>query len=381
MFPGTTTFYGLRSLTTNNTLPQLPPWEDLIRAADPAAFEQSPVFPSLAPRPEVATSPVLDRLSVRFVVTPPNLPVFGRRVSLATPTPDPMLLGPGDAASRRLPGDGPWRAILVPLTRPLDVPPGSSMAAVIRDADGDTLASGRQRVFDGQGPGTIQILLPEEACATGCRPPLTIEVILEARSGNAAVSEAVDGGPALSVIEATDDGLRLEITANVAGYRRLNALPRIRWAPTADVAPSARERVAALSSGLPADVVLLERPGPVGQGRPATIELIRDSGDEIRARVSALGEGYLVVADPLQHGWDATVDGRPVPLRAADHALVAVFVPDGEHEVVLRFGPAAWWAGLWISAASAAILGGVGLAAWRRKRAEDRRLPRSPERS
>jgi hypothetical protein len=45
-----------------------------------------------------------------------------------------------------------------------------------------------------------------------------------------------------------------------------------------------------------------------------------------------------------------------------------VFVPDGEHEVDLRFGPAAWWAGLWISAASAMILGVVGLAAVRRQR-------------
>jgi hypothetical protein len=44
----------------------------------------------------------------------------------------------------------------------------------------------------------------------------------------------------------------------------------------------------------------------------AIIEVLRDTGDEIRARVSAVGDGYLVVADPLQYGWDATVDGRPV---------------------------------------------------------------------
>ncbi len=380
MFPGTTTFYGLRSLTTNNTLPQLPPWEDLIRAVDPGAFGQSPVFPSLAPRHDVATSPVLDRLSVRFVVTPPNLPVFGRRVPLAASTSGRLILGPGDSAARPLPGDGPWRAVLVPVTVPLDVPPGSTMAAEIRDTEGQTLASGRQLVFDGQGPGVIQVLLSEESCATACTPPLMVEITLRARSGRAVVPVAGDGGPALSVVEATDDGLRLEVTANVAGYRRLHAMPRIRWADTATVATDARQRVASLTSGLPANVVLLDRAGPVAQGQPATIEVVTDSGDEIRAKVSALGDGYVVVADPLQHGWRASVDGRPAALRVADHALVAVFVPAGEHEVVFRYGGTAWRAGLGISAASAGILGGVGLASARRRRASGSRLPRSPER-
>jgi hypothetical protein len=376
MFPGTTTLYGLRSLTTNNTLPQLPPWEDLIRAVDPAAFDQSPVFPSLAPTHEVATSPVLDRLSVRFVMAPPNLPVFGRRVSIATPTSDTLMLGPGESTARPLPGEGPWRAVLVPLAKPLEVPDGSAMAAEIRDAEGETLSSGRQLVFDGQGPGTIQILLPEASCTEACTPPFTVEITLHARTGVAVVPEGVDGGPALSIVEAADDGLRLEITATVAGYRRLNALPRIRWADTTAVMTSAGERVALLSSGLPADVVLLGRAGPEAQGQPAEIEVIRDSGDQIRASVSARGDGYLVVADPLQHGWEATLDGRPALLRAADHALVALFVPAGEHEVVFRFGLHAWRTGVWISVASAAILGLVGLAAVRRRRTSAGRFAR-----
>ena len=53
--------------------------------------------------------------------------------------------------------------------------------------------------------------------------------------------------------------------------------------------------------------------------------------------VDAQGSGYLVVADALRSGWQATVDGRPTDLVAADGALAAVAVPAGAHEVALRY--------------------------------------------
>lgn len=377
MFPGTTTFYGLRSLTTNNTLPQLPSWEDLIVQVDPDAFDQSPVFPSLAARPDVATSPVLDRLSVRYIVAPPNLPVFGRRVRLASPTSDRLVLGPGDTASRTLPGGGPWRAVLVPVAAPLEVPEGARMAAEIHDASGGTIAAGEQYVFAGDGPGMVQVLVPEATCGPGCATPLTVEISLDAPSGRAVLAAAGDGGPALSLVERTEDGLLLDVTANVAGYRRLHALPRIRWAAKARVAPSAEERIELLADGLPPDLVLLSEPGPLGSGEQAEIRALEDSGDEIHVRVAATGGGYLVVADPLQDGWVATLDGRSTSLREADHAVVAVFVPAGEHDVALRYDPSAWRLGQAVSAASLAILGIVGLIAARRRRPRDHRLPTS----
>jgi uncharacterized membrane protein YfhO len=75
------------------------------------------------------------------------------------------------------------------------------------------------------------------------------------------------------------------------------------------------------------------------------------------------------VADPIQHGWEATIDGRPTPLRQADHALAAVYVPHGLHEIALRFGSPSWWAGVWISVGSIqAILSVVVFSALRRRR-------------
>ena len=66
-----------------------------------------------------------------------------------------------------------------------------------------------------------------------------------------------------------------------------------------------------------------------------------DDGDHVVADVQASGSGYVVVADEIQDGWSARVDGHPAELRDADHALVAVAVPAGHHTVELSATPAA----------------------------------------
>jgi len=52
------------------------------------------------------------------------------------------------------------------------------------------------------------------------------------------------------------------------------------------------------------------------------------------------------------------VDGRPTELVTADHALLALRLPPGRHDVALRYRPATWDLGL-----RALVLGGVLAAA------------------
>ena len=59
----------------------------------------------------------------------------------------------------------------------------------------------------------------------------------------------------------------------------------------------------------------------------------------MRVAVDAQGAGYLVVADAIQQGWKATVDGRPAALRPADGAVVAIAVGTGDHVVHLWYAP------------------------------------------
>jgi uncharacterized membrane protein YfhO len=63
-----------------------------------------------------------------------------------------------------------------------------------------------------------------------------------------------------------------------------------------------------------------------------------DRGGYIAVDVAAQGAGYLVVADAMQQsGWSVTVDGKAAELVPADHAMVAVAVPPGQHRIAFRY--------------------------------------------
>ena len=58
----------------------------------------------------------------------------------------------------------------------------------------------------------------------------------------------------------------------------------------------------------------------------------------------------LVLSETYYPGWQATLDGQPVPLLRADYVLRAVPVPAGEHTVELIFRPLTFTVGAIISA-------------------------------
>ena len=152
------------------------------------------------------------------------------------------------------------------------------------------------------------------------------------------------------------DGLRVMRADGAVVYERLHALPRIRWASHAEVIADPAARIHALRSSIPTSTVVLSQLGPQGSGAPATLDVLEDGNTQLRVSVDATGAGYLVIADALQDGWRAEVDGRSVPLRAADHAGVAVLVPAGEHEVTVRYRPDGWNLGIKISGLSFLVL-------------------------
>jgi hypothetical protein len=364
-FPGTTTFFGIRSLTTNNTLPQLPPWEALLRAADPAAFAESPVFPSLAPRADVATSPILDRLAVRYFTVPPNLAVFGHRQSVRPPAGGVVALGAGDRLETAVPGH-PIRAVLLHLPRPPRV--RGRVTARILDPGGAMVGEGYQLLTGAETAGILQIPITQPCGVGDCPPRLNVEIGLVASTGELTLRAAQDGEMAMALATDPGDGLRLDLVENVVGYRRTGSLPRIRWAGLATVITDPTERVRVLESAVDPGTIVLSRRGPKGSGETAELTVLDDSGDQIRLRVAASGPGYVVVADPLQEGWAAEVDGTTVKLRDADHAVVAVLVPGGRHDVRLVYNPPGWDWGRVVSAAGVLLLIGSAIAVRARRR-------------
>jgi hypothetical protein len=367
MYPGTASMYGLRSATAH-TFPD-PAWADMVRAANGGSVPRD-LNPRMRPDLDVATSPILDRMAVRYLVVSPDDPVFGRPQQVGEEA-GSVVLRPGQPLTTAFPGVEPVRAVELRVLGGMDsVGPVASVAVEIRDAAGRVLARAERRLPRRLRQGRLSIAFPEPQTAGGRTATATeIGIALSAAGGGVLRLPADRSSrPVLSVVGGQDDGLRLVFAQGVCVYERVDALPRVRWASRGMVVEGTGRRLQVLGAGVAPDVVVLNEEGDEGSGLPGEVRLVRDVQDELRIEVSAQGDGYVVVADALQRGWTAYVDGSPSSLVPADHGVVAVPVAKGEHTVTLRYEPRRWRVGLLISAASLLLLAGVALLGWSRGR-------------
>jgi hypothetical protein len=363
--------FGLRRVTGHAF--HAPTWKQAVIEVDADAFARSGTFGFLSGTNDVVTSPVLDRLGARWFAGTPGTPAVGDRDGLLTQVADcDDTTELRDELTVSVPASGGLRGLVVRLCDEAQLP----MESAIEVEVGGATVPARVPLIEAIKPGELAITVPAEAL-TG---PGEAEVRLSLTgAGDAALSLAAagDGQVVADAIRPTDDGLRLAYVDDLMVYERTRALPRIRWAGEATVVRDKRERLDLLASGEVADdVVVLSDEGPPGAGAPADVDVERDAPASIAVAVDAAGDGYLVVADSLQYGWVATVDGEPADLVDADHAGVAVRVPEGRHEVVLRHRPPGQQAGIAISAASVLALAGAWLWSerrWRRSKTPDER--------
>jgi hypothetical protein len=362
MYTGTSSFYGIRSVTGHAFQEQT--WADLLVAVDPTVYRASRRVPFFAADPRVAASPILDRLGARYFVASPEVPVFGARGKIAV-VEGKISLAAGRSVTAAL--SGPLRAVVVEILESPDrLSDDARIRAELTDETGRVFATGERRVFPDREPGEFVIAVAGGEAPRPVRP-VELRLSLMASEGMLTLPAGPEGRVAVSTVKPADDGLRVALSGPAVVYERTRALSRIRWASNAAVVPGARERVAALRRGINPQQVLLSEEGPTGSGLPARIEVLEDSGDEVRVRVDAGGDGYVVVADPIQFGWVARLDGAPAGLRAADHAGVAVHVPAGSHEVSFDYRPSGGRAGLGLTAISLVVLAGVTVATSRRR--------------
>jgi hypothetical protein len=363
VFPGTATFYGLRSATAHAFQDRV--WRQTLRAANGRSIGFA-TRSRLRARAEVATSPVLDRLSVRYFVTPPEARVFGREIE-GSPSAGTIVLRPGTSLVQEIPAER-IRAVVVEVVEWVQ---GSRrdavLAAEVLDPSGEVLTRGARRVLPRGRKMAFSIPVVELDPGLSSGPGQTLRVRLTFQADEGHLVLAADGTerPSMSVVAGGDDRLKLVFARGATIYERADALPRIRWAPRSEVVLGVRERLRLLAEGLPADTVLLSEGGPEGSGRRAEIRVLEDGGDAIRVDVLADGEGYLVIADAMQDGWMAWVDGEQVRLRPADHAGVAILVSAGQHRVSFRYQPDGWNAGKVITGLSLLALVAVALLGWR----------------
>ncbi|MBP5689344.1 MAG: hypothetical protein J6W74_00345 [Bacteroidales bacterium] len=86
------------------------------------------------------------------------------------------------------------------------------------------------------------------------------------------------------------------------------------------------------------------------------ITLTSYAPNELRYSAEMAEKGLVVFSEIWYPGWVATVDGQPLELLRADWTLRAAILPEGRHEVVMRFEPECYRKGRNISLASSITL-------------------------
>ena len=118
------------------------------------------------------------------------------------------------------------------------------------------------------------------------------------------------------------------------------------------------------------EVILEQDPGidtpPVDTHIEADIEVTKYTQNEIVVRADCRSAGILVLSEWHYPAWKAWLDGMPVPVLRADHALRAVALEAGSHEVRFAYSSATFQAGALASVLTAlAIIAAAGPAARR----------------
>jgi len=113
----------------------------------------------------------------------------------------------------------------------------------------------------------------------------------------------------------------------------------------------------------PARTVILESGQPLNTQPNSSLAIVQHSLHTITVSVKTDRPGYLVLPHAYYPGWQATINGRPQPVRRANYAFRAVYVPAGSHTVRFLFDPFIWKVGVGISGVTLLIL--LGWAGWR----------------
>jgi hypothetical protein len=143
-----------------------------------------------------------------------------------------------------------------------------------------------------------------------------------------------------------------------------NALPRAWIVHSARKEENPKEILRLLGSGEvdPKQEALLEEDPPQQMsqhpgGSSADQALVEEYGaNSMKLKTSSGSAGLLVLSEVYYPAWKAYVDGEPAEVYATDQLLRSVPIPEGEHEVELRYESEALEAGIMISMVACAVL-------------------------
>jgi hypothetical protein len=174
-------------------------------------------------------------------------------------------------------------------------------------------------------------------------------------------------------------GMEAVMASSLDGRTVYEAVYEVPTLPRARLVGEARvlaedETVPYLLSPLfrPGEEVVLTEPAPIElPGGAVSGEVSwREKGlNRLSLAVESDENALLVLAENWYPAWKAEVDGQETPVLRANHALRAIPVSAGTHEVEIYFDGGSLRGGLFTSLASILLLGGAGILGYFRRRA------------
>lgn len=138
-----------------------------------------------------------------------------------------------------------------------------------------------------------------------------------------------------------------------------------RWHRVPDPTPRARLVTRALRSDNPREdieltdvssVALVASPLDLRDSEPGQAMISDDRPGSIDVRTSAPSKQLLIVSESYHQGWQAKLDGRPVPIIRVYGDFMGCLVEQGQHRVELRFRPRSRIIGTWLSATALVLM-------------------------
>jgi len=119
----------------------------------------------------------------------------------------------------------------------------------------------------------------------------------------------------------------------------------------------------------PAQVALVPPGASPTLARPATgesgrVDILRRTPGSLTLTVTAPADALLVLSEIYYPGWQATVDGRAIPIIRTDYVLRGIPIPAGSHRVELSYRPRTVWWGAVVSGVTLGVLVVVGFRVW-----------------
>jgi hypothetical protein len=128
-----------------------------------------------------------------------------------------------------------------------------------------------------------------------------------------------------------------------------------------EVAGESKARLEKLASPEfdPREVAYVEEPVNLPDLCQGHADIVNEISTRVTLAVRMETPGLVVLADQWDKGWRAYLNGRPVPILRANHAVRGVVVPAGSGTLEFRYAPASFAWGLRLAA-----VGGVALLGW-----------------